>query len=210
MTTNRIRLLCVDDHRVVREGIVAMIGRRPDMEVVAAAGTGEEAVELFVRHHPDVTLIDLQLPQMSGLETIVSIRKLDPQARVIVLTAYQGDEDIYQALRAGAATYLLKDSLTDELVPMVREVYAGRRPVPPNVQALLSVRTASAALSPREIEVLEAVGKGMQNKEVAAALGITEDTVKAHVKRILFKLNVDDRTAAVTVALRRGIIHMQR
>jgi DNA-binding NarL/FixJ family response regulator len=177
---------------------------------VAAAGTGEEAVELFVRHQPDVTLIDLQLPRMSGLATIVTIRKLNPDARVIVLTAHQGDEDIYQALRAGAATYLLKDSLTDELVPMVREVYAGRRPVPSNVQALLSVRTASAALSPREIEVLEAIGKGMHNKEVAAALGITEDTVKAHVKRILFKLNVDDRTAAVTVALRRGIIHMQR
>jgi two-component system NarL family response regulator len=210
VTATRIRLLCVDDHRVVREGIVAMIGRRPDMEVVASAGTGEEAVELFVRHQPDVTLMDLQLPRMSGLETIVSIRKLNPQAHIIVLTAHQGDEDIYQALRAGAATYLLKDSLTDELVTMVREVHAGRRPVPPNVQALLAVRTASAALSPREIEVLEAVGQGMQNKEVAAVLGISEDTVKAHVKRILFKLNVDDRTAAVTVALRRGIIHMPR
>lgn len=187
-----------------------MIGRRPDMEVVATAGTGEEAVELFSRHQPDVTLVDLQLPRMSGLETIISIRKLNPNALVIVLTAFQGDEDIYQALRAGAATYLLKDSLTDELAPMVREVYAGHRPVPPNIQALLSARTASAALSPREIEVLEAIAKGMQNKEVAFALRITEDTVKAHVKSILFKLNVDDRTAAVTVALRRGIIHMPR
>ena len=210
MTQERIRLLCVDDHRVVREGIVAMLGRRTDMEVVATAATGEEAVELFERHEPDVTLMDLQLPRMSGLETIIKIRKLNPQAHIIVLTAFQGEEDVYQALRAGAATFLLKDSLADELASMVREVHAGRRPIPPNVQALLTARTQTAALSPREIEVLEAIAMGKQNKEVASALRISEDTVKAHVKSILFKLNVDDRTGAVTAALRRGIIHLRR
>ena len=210
MTPPPIRLLCVDDHRVVREGLVAMIGRKRDMQVVATAGTGEEAVELFKRHRPDVTLMDLQLPRMSGLETIIQIRTIDPQAQIIVLTAFQGDEDVYQALRAGAATFLLKDSLTDELASMVRAVHEGRRPIPPNVQALLNSRAESAALSPREIEVLEGVAKGKANKEIASDLQITEDTVKAHVKSILQKLHVDDRTGAVTAALRRGIIRLPR
>jgi DNA-binding NarL/FixJ family response regulator len=208
MSRARIRLLCVDDHRVVREGIAAMIGRRSDMEVIAAAASGEEAVELFLQHRPDVTLMDLQLPGMSGVEAIRKIRDHEPHARIIVLTAYRGDEDVHRALRAGASTYLLKDSLTDDLVRMIVEVHAGRRPVPPDVQALLSMRTESASLSPREVEVLQRIGEGMQNKEIAFALGISEDTVKVHVKKILSKLHVDDRTAAVTVALRRGIIHL--
>ena len=180
------------------------------MQVVATAGTGEEAVELFKRHRPDVTLMDLQLPRMSGLETIIQIRTIDPQARIIVLTAFQGDEDVYQALRAGAATFLLKDSVTDELAPMVRAVHQGQRPIPPNVQALLNSRAESVALSPREIEVLEGVARGKANKEIAWDLQITEDTVKAHVKSILQKLHVDDRTGAVTAALRRGIIRLPR
>jgi DNA-binding NarL/FixJ family response regulator len=205
-----IRLLCVDDHRVVREGISAMIGRRSDMLVIAMTGSGEEAVELFTIHRPDITLMDLQLPGMSGVDAIQQIRQIDSGARLIVLTAYRGDEDVHRALRAGASTYLLKDSLSDDLVRMILEVNAGRRPVPPDVQALLSVRTEFPSLSPREVEVLQAVGEGLQNKEIAAGLGITEDTVKVHIKKIFAKLHVDDRTAAVTAALRRGIIHLRR
>jgi len=205
----RIRILAVDDHRVVREGVASMINREPDMEVVASAATGEESIDLFQRHHPDVTLMDLQLPRMSGLEAIQAIRARDAAARVIVLTVFQGDEDIYRALRAGATTYLLKDTLTDDLVGMIRAVHAGRRPIPPNIQALLKARKASAALTDREVEVLRLIVQGMRNKEVAAALGISEETAKVHVRNIFVKLEVTDRTAAMAVALRRGIVHLR-
>lgn len=178
--------------------------------MVAVAATGEEGVELFQECHPDVTLMDLQLPNMSGLDAIRAIRHADANARVIVLTVYQGDEDIFRALQAGAATYLLKDALSDDLTRMIREVHAGSRSIPPNVRALLSVRNEHPVLSSREVEVLQLVSNGMRNREVALTLGITEGTAKVHVKNILAKLGVSDRSAAITVALSRGIIHLSK
>lgn len=205
----KIRVLCVDDHRIVREGIALIIDRQPDMEVVAVASTGERAVRLFNRHRPDVTLMDLQLGKMSGLEAISLIRRQHPHARIVVLTTYDGDEDIYRALEAGAATYLLKDTLSDDLIRVVRQVHAGQRPIGADVQARLDQRGGNAPLTPREIEILELVTKGMRNKEIAAALNISEDTVAVHLRNTFAKLKVNERTTAVTVALRRGIIHLR-
>jgi DNA-binding NarL/FixJ family response regulator len=205
---DRIRVLCVDDHRIVREGIAAVIGGQPDMEVVGSAANGAQAVELFKQNRPDVTLMDLQLPIMTGLDAIGAIRALDEHARIIVLTTYHGDEDIYRALHAGAATYLLKDAILDDLARVVRDVHSGARPISEEVQRILAARTNNPPLTAREIEVLELIAEGLRNKEVAAALGITEETAKVHAKNIFNKLNVNDRTAAVTLALRRGIIHV--
>lgn len=208
-TTPQIRVLCVDDHRIVREGISLIIDREGDMQVVGAAATGEEAVALFRRERPDVTLMDLQLPTMSGLDAIREIRREDADARIIVLTMYQGDEDIHRALGAGAATYLLKDTLSDDLIRFVREVNAGRRPIRPEVKARLDERAGSPTLTPREIQVMERVAEGRRNKEIAALLGISEETVQVHLKNIFAKLKVSERTAAVNVALRRGIVHIK-
>jgi DNA-binding NarL/FixJ family response regulator len=207
--TPAIRVLCVDDHRIVREGIALIIDREPDMKVVASASTGEEAVVLFRRERPDVTLMDLQLPMMSGLEAIQAIRREDPNARIIVLTMYQGDEDIHRSLAAGAATYLLKDTLSDDLIRFVREVHAGRRPIRPDVKARLEERAAHPTLTPRETQVMALVAEGRRNKEIAAQLGISEETVQVHLKNIFAKLKVGERTAAVNVALRRGIVHIK-
>jgi two-component system NarL family response regulator len=204
----RIRVLCVDDHRIVREGITLIIGREPDMEVVASAATGEEAVRLFERHQPDVTLMDLQLGAMSGVDAIRAIRLTSPEARVVVLTMYQGDEDIHRALEAGAFTYLLKDTLSDDLIRVVRDVHSGQHPVSPDVQARLAERADRPTLTPREIQVVELISQGMRNREIAVSLGISEKTAQVHVKNILAKLSVTDRTAAVNVALRRGIVHI--
>jgi len=209
MTEPRIRVLCVDDHRIVREGIALIINRQPDMEVIGSAADGEEAVAQFKRHRPDVTLMDLQLPAMTGLEAIKAIREDDPDARIIVLTMYQGDEDIYRALSAGAMTYLLKDTLSDDLIRFVREVHAGRRPIRPDVKARLDERASNPTLTPREVQVMELVSLGRRNKEIAAALGISEETVQVHLKNIFAKLKVSERTAAVNVALRRGIVHLK-
>jgi DNA-binding NarL/FixJ family response regulator len=203
-----IRLLCVDDHPVVRGGLQQFIELQPDMKVVALAATGEEALVLYREHHPDVTLMDLQLPGMSGLEVIRTIRNEDGNARVIVLTMYEGDEDIARALDAGATTYLLKDTLSQDLLRTIRDVHDGERPLPPNVAARLASRATQHALTPREVEIMTLIAKGMRNKEVAAALAISEETVHAHVKNIFAKLDVSDRTAAVAVTLRRGIIHL--
>jgi DNA-binding NarL/FixJ family response regulator len=204
-----IRVLCVDDHRIVREGIALIITRQPDMQVVGAAATGEEAVLLFKRHRPDVTLMDLQLTAMSGLEAIQAIRREQADARIIVLTMYQGDEDIHRALAAGATTYLLKDTLADDLIRFVREVHAGRRPIRPDVKARLDERAMQPTLTPREIQVMELVSEGRRNKEIASSLGISEETVQVHLKNIFAKLKVSERTAAVNVALRRGIVHIK-
>jgi DNA-binding NarL/FixJ family response regulator len=204
----RIRVFCVDDHRVMLEGLALLIGRQADMEVVGSAINGEEAIDSVARMKPDVTLMDLQLPGVSGLDAIRKIRQSDPQARIVVLTMYQGDEDIYRALEAGAATYLLKDTLSDDLIRTVREVHAGRSPIRPEVEARLAERAARPALTAREVEVLELIAEGMRNKEIAAALGISEETAQVHVKHILAKLNVKDRSATITVGLRRGIIHL--
>ena len=204
----QIRVLCVDDHRIVREGIALIIGRQPDMRVVASAGSGEAAVVLHRRHRPDVTLMDLQLGTMSGLEAIQSIRQQDAAARIVVLTMYQGDEDIYRALKAGATTYLLKDTLSNSLVRVVREVHKGKHPLSPDVAARLAERAERPVLTAREVQVVELVAQGMRNKDIAAALGITWQTAQVHVQNIFEKLDVTDRTAAINVALRRGIIHI--
>ena len=208
MADARIQILCVDDHRIVREGLELIIARQPDMAVAASAASGEESIELFRRHRPDVTLMDLQLGAMSGVEAIRAIRGENATANIVVLTMYQGDEDIYRALEAGAATYLLKDTLSDDLIRTVREVHAGRSPIRPEVEARLAERAARPALTAREVEVLELIAEGMRNKEIAAALGISEETAQVHVKHILAKLKVKDRSAAITVGLRRGIIHL--
>lgn len=209
MTRGRIRVLCVDDHRVVLEGIAAIMGRQPDMDLIAAAPSGEEAIKLYRRHLPDITLMDLQLPSMSGIEAIRTIRREHPEARIVVLTMFLGDEDVHQALAAGAAAYLLKDTVADDLARIVREVHSGARWLPPSVVAALESRNAYDALTPREVKVLELVARGLRNKEIAATLGISEATTKIHVRNILLKLKVNDRTAAVTVALQRGIIHLE-
>ena len=209
MTDPHIRVLCVDDHRIVREGIGLIIARQPDMEVVGSAATGEEAVALFKRERPDVTLMDLQLSTMSGLEAIQAIRREDADARIIVLTMYQGDEDIHRALTAGATTYLLKDTLSDDLIRFVREVHAGRRPIRADVKARLDERATQPTLTPREVQVMELVSEGRRNKEIAVLLGISEETVQVHLKNIFAKLKVGERTAAVNVAIRRGIVHIK-
>jgi DNA-binding NarL/FixJ family response regulator len=203
-------VLCVDDHRIVREGIALIIDREPDMRVIGRAATGEEAVALFQKHRPDITLMDLQLSSMSGVEAIQAIRREDPAARVVVLTMARGDEDVYRALEAGAATYLLKDTAFEDLVRVVREVHAGGQPeFSQHVKERLVERAGRPALTPREIQVLELVRQGLRNREIAASLAISEETVQSHVKSILAKLDVQDRTAAIDVALRRGILHFR-
>jgi DNA-binding NarL/FixJ family response regulator len=207
-STSRIRVLCVDDHRLVLDGLALIIGGQIDLEVVGAATSGEEAIALFRARRPDVTLMDLQLPGMSGLEAIQAIRREYPQARIIVVTMYQGDEDIFRALQAGAATYLLKDTVAGELIRVIREVHHGRRPLTPDIQARLAGRSEHGALTAREVDVLELVSQGLRNKEIAATLDLSEATVQVHVKNILAKFHVNDRTAAISIALRRGIIHI--
>jgi DNA-binding NarL/FixJ family response regulator len=205
----RIRVLCVDDHRLMREGVARIVGVQPDMEVVAEASNGEQAVTQFVANRPDVTLMDLQLPVTSGPEATRRIRALDRSARIIALTMYSGDEDIYRAFEAGAMGYVLKDAISDDLIQVIREVHAGRRVVTPEIQRALDERARRPTLSLRERQVLELLAEGMRNKEIAAALGIRDDTVGMHVKNLYSKLEVHDRTAAVAKAIRRGIIRIQ-
>lgn len=208
MNSDVIRVLCVDDHRLMREGISRIVGLQSDMTVVAEAANGEEAVEQFGRCRPDVTLMDLQLPRMNGLEAIAAIRREVPDARIIALTMYQGDEDVFQAFQAGVSGYLLKDTVPDDLIRVIRDVHAGQRVVPPEVAAVLERRASHPALTLRERQVLELLAAGKRNKEIAAQLGISGDTANAHVKRIFVKFNVHDRTAALKEALRRGIVHI--
>lgn len=207
--STKIRVLCVDDHRVMLEGLALLIGRQPDMQVVASATNGDQAVVQYLSVRPDVTLMDLQLPGTNGLEAIRQIRRADSEARIVVLTMYQGDEDVYRALEAGAATYLLKDALSDELVNVIRQVHHGDRPRTPEVEAQLESRRQQPVLTPREVQVVGLITEGLRNKEIAVSLGISEQTAKVHVKNILAKLGVSDRAAVIPVALRRGIIHLQ-
>jgi len=208
MEQRRIRILVVDDHQLLRVGLGASIGAESDMEIVAEASNGQEALELFRCHQPDITLMDLKMPVMGGVEAIQAIRGQLPSAKVIVLSTYQGDEDIYRALEAGATTYLLKDTLAEDLVRVIREVFAGGRPLSAPVAQRLADRLLHPDLTARELEVLRLIAKGMRNKEIAARLGISEETAQGHVKNILLKLGLHDRTEAVAVAVRRGIVHM--
>jgi DNA-binding NarL/FixJ family response regulator len=205
----KIRIMCVEDHRIVREGIALNNNQQPDMEVVGACATGDEAVSLYTRTQPDVVLMDLRLGKTSGVDAIKAIRQQNPEARIVVLTMYEGDEDIFRAHQAGATTYLLKDTLSADLIRVVRAVHAGERPVLPEVQARLAERAASPKLTARELEVMQLISEGLRNKEIGATLGIAEGTVQIHVKNIFAKLNVNDRTAAVQVAVRRGLIQMR-
>ncbi len=198
----------VDDHPLMRLGVAAIINAQPDMRVVGEAGSGEEALRLFKKVRPDVTLMDLRLPGMSGLEALRAMRQENPQAKCLVLTTYEGDEDIHQALAAGAFGYIIKGMSHQTLVDALRRVHSGLRFLPPPVVRSLADRTPNSDLSPREREVLTLMVHGKSNKEIASALGITEATVKCHVSVILLRLNVNDRTQAVIVALQRGLEHL--
>jgi DNA-binding NarL/FixJ family response regulator len=185
-----------------------IIGLDPSLTVVAEAATGEEAVARFIEHRPDVTLMDLQLPGMNGLQAIQAIRGVQADARIIVLTMYAGDTNIHHALRAGAVGYLLKDSVPEDLIRIIHDVHIGKRAVPLHLETMLTEHDAKPALTAREVEVLELLAKGMRNKEIGGTLHITEETVRAHIRSIFLKLNVHDRTAALAEALRRGIVRV--
>jgi DNA-binding NarL/FixJ family response regulator len=206
--TAKIRVLCVDDHPVVRDGIAAIINLQPDMMLAGAAATGGEALEQFFKLRPDVALVDLRLPDMSGFDLIKKIRHKSPNARIIVLSSHEGDVDIQRALEAGAQGYVVKGIVRDELLEVIRSVHGGKRRLPAAVAQKLAEHMADEPVSPRELEVLSLMAAGKRNKEIASDLSIAEDTVKMHVRNILSKLQVNDRTEAVTVALRRGIIHL--
>jgi DNA-binding NarL/FixJ family response regulator len=206
--TAKIRVLCVDDHPVVREGVGAIINLQPDMTLAGTAATGAEALERFVELHPDVALVDLRLPDMSGFELIRKIKDKSPNARIVVLSSHEGDVDIQRALEAGAQGYVVKGIVRDELLDIIRSVHAGKRRLPAAVAQKLAEHMGDESISPRELEVLSLMAAGKRNKEIAGELSIAEDTVKMHVRTILSKLQVNDRTEAVTIALRRGIIHL--
>jgi DNA-binding NarL/FixJ family response regulator len=203
-----IRILTVDDHPLLREGIAALVNAESDMKVVAEASTGQEALEKFRLLQPEVTLMDLQMPTMSGIETIIGIRSEFPNARIIVLTTYGGDVQVVRALKAGARGYILKGQVHRELLDTIRAVHAGHKRIPPEVAAELAEHAAEDDLSSREIDVLRLIAGGNANKEIAAQLRIAEETVKSHVTHILIKLGANDRTHAVTIAVRRGIIEL--
>jgi DNA-binding NarL/FixJ family response regulator len=206
VTKDAIRVLVVEDHNVVRQGLVALLNLVEDIQVVGEAADGEEAVVQFRSHHPDVTLIDLRLPKLSGVEVIQRVRSETPQARFVVLTTYDGDEDIYRALKGGAKAYLLKGMTTEELITTIRAVHSGRSHIPAASAERLAERMGTEDLTPRESQVLEQIVSGKSNKEIATELAITEATVKTHINTLLGKLGVEDRTQAATAAIRRGIV----
>ncbi len=206
MTKETIRVLVVEDHNVVRQGLVALLNLVEGIQVVGEAADGEEAIVQFRSHRPDVTLIDLRLPKLSGVEVIQRVRSETPQARFVVLTTYDGDEDIYRALKGGAKAYLLKGMTTEELITTIRAVHAGRSHIPAAIAERLAERMGTEDLTPREFEVLEQIVSGKSNKDIAIELAITEATVKTHINTLLGKLGVEDRTQAATAAIRRGIV----
>jgi two-component system, NarL family, response regulator len=204
----RIRVLAVDDHPVVRMGIAAMLATEPGLEIVAEARNGAEAIALFEARRPDVVLMDLQMPEVGGVAAIRAIRDIDPDARVIALTTYEGDADIHRALSAGACAYLIKDALVEQLVVAIRSAAAGKRTIPEAVAMKLAEFTPRADLTARELEVLGHVAAGLGNKEIATAIGRSTETVKGHLESIFRKLEARDRAHAVTIALQRGFIHL--
>jgi len=204
----RIQILIADDHSVVREGLVSLVERKSDMSVVGEATNGREAVDLWKKHRPDVTLLDLRMPELDGVGAIKEIREMNPDAHILVLTTFDGDEDIYRAIKAGAKGYLLKDTAREALMDCIRRVHVGQTCIPPTLAAKLAERVSGEALSKREIEVLQRIAAGKSNKEIGAELFISEGTVKTHVKSIFGKLDVVSRTEAVATATRRGLIQL--
>jgi DNA-binding NarL/FixJ family response regulator len=208
--TETIRLMVAEDHHIVRQGLVALLRTVKDFQVVAEASNGEEAIECFERLQPDVTLMDLRMPKLGGVEAVAAIRRKYPAARIVVLTTFDGDEDIHRALQAGAKGYLLKGMFGDELIDAIRAVHAGRSRLPAVVAERLAERMGGPGLTSRELDVLRLVVAGRSNKEIGAELAISEATVKTHVNSVLSKLGVSDRTQAATTALQRGIVHLPR
>jgi DNA-binding NarL/FixJ family response regulator len=204
----RIRVLVADDHPIVRAGLTALLVQQPDLHLVGEAENGSQAVELYREHRPDVTLMDLRMPSMGGVDAIRAITAADPAARIVALTTYDGDADIRRALDAGAWGYLLKDMLLTEVIAAIRAVHRGERVIPNPVAARLAAYPERSELTEREVEVLQLVARGLSNKEVARAIGRTDETVKIHLKNMFAKLGVTDRTEAVTVGLSRGLIHL--
>jgi DNA-binding NarL/FixJ family response regulator len=206
--TETITVMCVDDHPLVRKGIASILANEPDIKLVGEAGNGREAVDMFKQHHPDVTLMDLRMPEVDGTAATRQIRQITPDARIIALTSYDGDQDIYRALEAGVRGYILKEMVHTEVVKAIRTVYSGKRLMPQEVAERLSEYFPQVALTPREVEVLGFVARGLANKEIAGKLGTASGTVKMHVQNILSKLGASDRTHAVTIAIERGILHL--
>ncbi len=204
----RIRVLCVDDHPLLREGIAAIINSQPDMVLIAEASNGTEAIQKFKEHRPDVTLMDLRLPDISGVDSLMAIRADAPDARIIMLSTFEGDVEIHRALQAGARAYLLKNMPPKELVEVIRQVHAGKKRIPTEIAAHLAEHLSDEALTDREIDVLKHVGGGNRNRDIAERLFISEETVKVHIKHIMEKLGASDRTQAVAIAVRRGIIQL--
>jgi DNA-binding NarL/FixJ family response regulator len=204
-----IRVLCVDDHPLIRKGIASILAHEPDMQLVAEAENGRDAIDAFRAVRPDVTLMDLRMPELDGIAATVAIRREFPEARIIALTSYDGDQDIYRALDAGVRGYLLKETVHTDVLHAIRTVQAGRRLMPPEVAGRLSEYFPQIVLTPRETEVLELVSTGLSNKEIADRLGTASGTIKVHIQNILEKLSASDRTQAVTIALHRGILHLE-
>ena len=204
----RIRVFCVDDHPLLREGIGTVINNQPDMTVVAEASNSQQAIDLFAKHKPDVTLMDLRLPDMNGIDTMIAIRAQFPEARVIILTTFEGDVEIQRAFEAGARAYMLKSMPPKDMIETIRQVYAGKKRIPAEIATHLAEHYSDESLTTREVEVLRQIAGGNRNRDIAEKLFITEETVKVHIKHIMEKLGASDRTHAVAIGVRRGIIQL--